>query len=114
MNENEDIQDHSPKVDDRLEAVRDLLFGQNVQEYRGDIKETRDLIHHQVNQVDERAAELESRINARIDDLEQKVFAHIDKTAEKINDRLDKLQNDKVDRKKLANYLVGIANKLDA
>ena len=114
MSDKEEVQDNAQQPDNRLEAVRELLFGQNVQEYRGDIKETRELLEKQRSELDQNAAELEDRLNAKIDALEEKMMAHIDKTAEKINNRLDKLQETKADKKKLADYLVSIAKKLEA
>ncbi len=113
MSDKEEVQDSTQQPDNRLEAVRELLFGQNVQEYRGDIKETRDLIEKHRSELDQHTTDMESRLNAKIDALEEKLISHIDKTAEKINNRLDKLQESKVDKKKLADYLVSIAKKLD-
>ncbi len=113
MSDKEEVQDSTQQTDNRLEAVRDLLFGQNVQEYRGEIKETKELINNHRSELDQQSAELESRINAKIEALEEKILTHIDKTADGINKRLDKLQETKVDKKKLADYLVTIAKKLD-
>lgn len=114
MSDKEEVQDSTQQPDNRLEAVRDLLFGQNVQEYRGEIKDTKELINNHRSELDQQSADLESRLNAKIDALEEKVLTQLDKTAEKINSRLDKLHENKVDKKKLADYLVSIAKKLDA
>lgn len=103
-----------PESDNRLEAVRELLFGQNVQEYRGDIKEIRDLIEQQREEVDQQASDLEQKLLQKLDESEQRVTELIQSSVEQINAQLDQLTKDKVHRKELAEHLIALANKLDS
>ena len=99
---------------DRLEAVRELLFGQNVQEYRGDIKEVRDLIDKNTEQLRSESSELESKLLKRIDELESSLTKMLGEMRSELDAKIDQLQNDKVDRKQLAKLLSTIANELDS
>lgn len=102
-----------PAGDNRLEAVRELLFGQNVEEYRGDIKEIRDLIRDQRQEIDAQSADLESRLVKKLDESEKRVTELINSSVDQINQQLDQLTQDKVHRKELADQLIAMAKKLN-
>lgn len=99
-------------TDDRLEAVRDLLFGQNVKEYRDEFKELKDLIKEQRTEIDEEATARQSELVKRMDQMEETFNSSLAATAEKLQQQVDALSEAKTDRKALATLLIEIANKL--
>lgn len=94
----------------KLEAVRDLLFGQNVKEYRDEIKEVRDLISEKESDINSTIDQMESDLVKRIDGLEER----IDDELKAINKQLKELSSDKVDRKQLSTLLMDLAKQLES
>lgn len=98
----------------KLNAVRDLLFGQNVQEYRSEFDELRKIINDNREKSDKKSSDMKNDIFDRIDKLEEKLNHKLDDTSRSINERLDQLSDAKADRKKMANILHELANKLES
>lgn len=99
---------------DKLEAVRDLLFGQNVREYRDEFKELKDLLKSHRDELDKSADDFKTEILDKLQKLDEKFDAKIDATSKEINERLDTLSNDKADRKRIASLLSDMAQQLDS
>lgn len=99
---------------DKLEAVRDLLFGQNVKEYRDEFKDLKDLIQDNRKEIDKSASEFKSEILEKLEKLDDKINQKIDDTSREIKDKLSTLSEDKADRKKIANLLSDMARQLDS
>ena len=99
---------------DKLEAVRDLLFGQNVKEYRDEFKELKDMIKSNREEIDKSAADFKTDVLDRLEKLDDKINKKIDDTSQEIKDKLSALSDDKADRKKIANLLSDMARQLDS
>ncbi|MFK7952783.1 MAG: hypothetical protein AB8B73_08025 [Ekhidna sp.] len=104
----------SPQETDKLEAVRDLLFGQNVKEYRDEFKELKDLIQENRAEIDKSAADFRSDVLEKLESLDEKINKKIDDTSQEIKDQLNSLSEAKADRKKIANLLSDMAKQLDS
>ena len=103
-----------PINDNRLEAVRDLLFGPNDEAYRKEFKEIKDQIAKNKEDADNKSEALNSDILDRLEKLEKKVFDKIDSAQESLNKQLEGLNESKVDRKQLAKLLQTIAKELES
>ena len=101
------------QTDQRLEAVKELLFGQNVQEYREEFKEIRDQISALDKQLGEKNEKLRSSLSDRIDKLERELNSQLSAMNESIQEKLKSMDDSKVDKKYLASLLTNIAKKLD-
>ncbi|MEO9869151.1 hypothetical protein [Ekhidna sp.] len=112
--EGQEPNNQSPVSDDRLEAVRDLLFGQNVQEYRDEFKELKDLLQQQRDELEQQSTSAETQMLDRLGQLEKKLSDQLTEATKEINTRLDALSNDKADRKQLAKLLQSIASELES
>ena len=99
--------------DQRLEAIKELLFGQNVQEYRDEFRELKDQIKSQSKKSEEKNSELDSILSERIDQLESKVNEQFTAMNKRIEDGLAKLTVNTVDKKSLSSILIDIAQRLD-
>lgn len=108
------VEENNLTTDDRLEAVRDLLFGQNVQEYRGEFKELKDQLNQNKEDLDKGVTDLQSDLLAKLEAIDKKLSDRIEEMNSQLNSKLDSLNNDKVDRKKLAKLLQSIASELDS
>ena len=94
---------------DKLDAVRELLFGQNVKEYRDDIQDVRDFIQKNQEKTDQKIDSTKEDILQKLDALDQK----LDETKKDLQNQIGSLSNSKVDRSSLANLLKELANQLE-
>lgn len=100
--------------DSRLEAVRDLLFGPNDQQYRQEFKDIKDQVSQNKKDADEHAEALKSDILERLDNLEKKVSEDINTLKTDLNKQIEELNTGKVDRIQLAKLLQNLAKELEA
>ncbi|MEP0986488.1 hypothetical protein [Ekhidna sp.] len=100
----------SKQEQDKLEAVRDLLFGQNVKEYRGEISELKQFISKNRDEIESSISNLESKYSKKLDDLD-KVLKDRFKTIEK---NMEVMSESKMDRGQLAKFLRDLANQIES
>ena len=86
----------------KLNAVRDLLFGPNDQEYREKFELLKNRIEEYQSKASQDIEELRNSLGERIDALEQA-----------LTEKIEQLSADKADRKKMAALLHHIANELE-
>ncbi|MEO1253550.1 MAG: hypothetical protein AAFY41_01510 [Bacteroidota bacterium] len=103
-----------PENDNRLDAVRDLLFGPNDQAYRKEFKEIRDQLSQSKEEFNSKSEALESDILSRFEKLENKISEKLESKFDDLNAKIDALSHSKVDRKQLAELLQSIAKELEA
>lgn len=97
----------------KLNAVRELLFGQNVKEYRDEFDELKKLIKDHKKDFERENSDLKNDVLDRIDKMDEKFNNRLDDSIKSINDKLDKLNDDKADRKKMASVLHSLASQLE-
>lgn len=99
----------SPQVDSRIAAVRDLIFGENIQQYDSEFADVYDKIDALKNTTNKNLADAVTNLENKLADLESLV----DHKFQDLNDDLDKrladLDDEKADRKKLGKALEKIA-----
>ncbi len=81
----------------KLDAVRDLLFGQNVKEYRQEIRELKQELDKSDSQLSKRLDDLSSKLEDRLKEIEG---------------QLKVLAEDKVDRNSLAEAFSSLAKSI--
>lgn len=100
------------QVDSRIAAVRDLIFGENIQQYDSEFSDVYDKINALKEETKKNLAESVTNIENKLADLESLV----DHKFQDLNDDLDKrladLDNEKADRRKLGKALEKIAQML--
>lgn len=106
--------DNSSHGFDKLEAVRDLLFGQNVQEYQTEFKEIRDLIQSNREEVEKSSTDFKFEILNKIDQMNESINRKIDATASDLSGKIEEITDSKADRKKIASLLQDMAQQLES
>ncbi|APZ46923.1 hypothetical protein BW723_11790 [Polaribacter reichenbachii] len=100
------------QVDTRIAAVRDLIFGENIQRYDSEFADVYEKIETLKNQSNHSLAEAVTNLENKLSDLESLV----DHKFQDLNDDLDKkladLDDEKADRRKLGKALEKIAQML--
>ncbi len=98
-------------ADNRLAAVRDLIFGENIQQYDRDFTEVSNQISALKESTNKDLIDLASRLESKIDAL-QKSNEDVRKMAESFDKKIARLEETKADRKKLGKALEKIAAML--
>ena len=100
------------QVDTRIAAVRDLIFGENIQKYDSEFEDVYDKIKSLKDRTDKGLSEAVTSLENKLSDLESLV----DHKFQDLNDDLDKrladLDDEKADRRKLGKALEKIAQML--
>jgi|AntRauMFilla1563_2_1112583.scaffolds.fasta_scaffold12660_4 uncharacterized protein YukE len=100
------------RVDSRIAAVRDLIFGENIQQYDSEFLDVYDKIKKLQKEHSKDLAEAVHNIENKLADLESLV----DHKFQDLNDDLEKkladLDDEKTDRRKLGKALEKIAQML--
>ena len=100
------------QVDSRIAAVRDLIFGENIQQYDSEFADVYDKIKALKEETRKNLSESVTNIENKLADLESLV----DHKFQDLNDDLDKrladLDDEKADRRKLGKALEKIAQML--
>jgi gas vesicle protein len=98
----------------KLEAIKNLIFGENIQQYNSEFeelkadllkkrKELRDLIEDTRDEISKSIDSLSTDLNIRITDLESKM-----------EDRLEALDDQKTSREMLGTALIELGEKIKA
>ncbi len=97
------------KAVDRIAAVRELIFGENMQQYNSEFADVYDKIQALKDQTEKNLSESVSNLENKLADLE----SLMDHKFQDLNDDLDKrladLDDEKADRRKLGKALEKIA-----
>ena len=126
------VTDASAEENAKLEAIKQIIFGQNMKEYEKEFNEIRDYINLNLNAIDKKMAEtshhfedLNTKMNAKVDELNKKINEKIDALNKQLNDKMDanhkelitklnQLDEAKTDRKLLGKMLKEIGEKISA
>ena len=96
--------------DNRLEAVRDLLFGPNDQAYRKEFKDIKKQLESDAQDAQTSVSDLREEFSGKLAKLEDEMVERF----EALEARVEKLTADKTDKKQLAKLLTSIAKELES
>lgn len=112
MSKNPEKSNETPavnQVDSRIAAVRDLIFGENIQQYDSEFADVYNKIDSLKNTTNKNLSEAVTNLENKLADLE----SLMDHKFQDLNDDLDKrladLDDEKADRRKLGKALEKIA-----
>lgn len=92
----------------KLQAVKELIFGQEIEDYSAEFKKIHQLITDNAIKIDSNNTNLEKTIA----DLEKSINNRIDKLEAEMLKKINLLDNKKTDRAKLGKMLIQIGEKL--
>lgn len=94
----------------KLEAIKEIIFGNNMREYEKEFAEIRDFINVNFTAVDKEIAIFKKHV----DDLEKKIFAKMEANHKELSEKIAALDEKKMDRRKLGKLLSDIGEKISA
>ena len=109
---NQKAQTKAQKEFEKLNAIREIIFGQNIEEYNEEFKQ----IH---NQIEKTSADLNQNIEAlrkeiltRMDEMEIKFNNRLDDLEKDLQHKINTLDQDKLDRAQFSSLLQEMAKKI--
>jgi gas vesicle protein len=96
----------------RLEAIKNLIFGENIEQINTDFDSIKALIEKQKRDLEAFIEETSKELHVLIDNLSTDVNIRITDLEDNINDKMENLNHKKVDRTVLGNMLVTLGEKI--
>ncbi|MBP7533747.1 MAG: hypothetical protein KA783_04825 [Chitinophagales bacterium] len=96
----------------QITAIRDILFGNNMQAYEAEFNAIKDLVAQNKANTDEQLQQQLSQINESLNNLEQRLMLAVKKNHEEVLEELRKLDNAKLDKVQLGKMFIEIGNKI--
>jgi hypothetical protein len=96
----------------RLEAIKNLIFGENIQQIDEDFQGIKNLIDKRKEELDNYIEETRKELLHTIDNLSTDVNIRITDLETSLNEKADDLNHKKVDRNSLGKMLVQLGEKI--
>jgi len=96
----------------KIEAIKNLIFGENIQQYNSEFETLKKEIDHQKETLDNYIGEVRSELMKSIDSLSTDVNIRITELEDSLNDKTETLSEEKMDRKQLGELLISLGEKI--
>jgi archaellum component FlaC len=96
----------------RLEAIKNLIFGENIEQINTDFEALKKLIEKRKEELESLIDETNKDLNTLIDNLSTDVNIRITDVEENLNEKIEVLNHNKVDRNTLGKLLVSMGEKI--
>lgn len=103
-------QDSSSKI----EAIKNLIFGENIQQYNSEFETLKKEIEKQKNALESYIDEVRGELMQSIDSLSTDVNIRITDLEDSLNEKTETLTEQKVDRRELSKMLISLGEKIGA
>jgi tRNA U34 5-carboxymethylaminomethyl modifying GTPase MnmE/TrmE len=96
----------------RIEAIKNLIFGENIQQIDHDFSEVKTLIEQRKEELENYILEVKTELHKTIDNLSTDLNIRITDLENNFNDKTEELNHKKVDRNLLGTLLVSMGEKI--
>lgn len=110
-----DADQTNPGISDpstKIEAIKNLIFGENIQEYNSEFDNIKNDILAKKKALETLIEEVRSELIQNIDNLSTDLNIRITELESNIENKLDDLDEKKVDRRQLGQLLVSLGEKI--
>lgn len=114
-NQNKEVEVNSANVNEsaqRLEAIKNLIFGENIQQIDAEFDSIKNHIEKRKEEIEALIEETHKELSVSIDNLSTDLNIRITELEGKVNDKTDELNHKKVDRNLLGSLLVSMGEKI--
>jgi len=111
-NNTSDKEQPSPDSSQKLEAIKNLIFGENIAEYNYEFDHLKKDLAKKREELQNFIEETRSELMQSIDSLSTDINIRITDLENNLQDKTDKIGEDKVDRKILGKLLVTMGEKI--
>lgn len=98
----------------KIEAIKNLIFGENIQQYDTEFDALKKEIDKQKAQLQNYIDEVRGELMQSIDSLSTDINIRITDLEDTLNEKAEQLTESKVDRKELGGLLVSLGEKIGA
>jgi len=96
----------------RLEAIKNLIFGENIQQIDSDFQSLKNHIEKRKEELENLIDETRRELNKTIDNLATDINIRITDLENNLTEKTDELNHKKVDRNLLGTLLVSLGEKI--
>jgi F0F1-type ATP synthase membrane subunit b/b' len=96
----------------RLEAIKNLIFGENIQQIDQDFTSLKNLIDKRKEELENYIEETRKELNHTIDNLATDINIRITDLENNLNQKVEDLDHKKLDRNVLGTLLVSLGEKI--
>ncbi|AXG68525.1 hypothetical protein KORDIASMS9_00740 [Kordia sp. SMS9] len=110
-----DADQANPSITDpstKIEAIKNLIFGENIQEYNSEFDNIKNDILSKKKALENLIEEVRSELIQNIDNLSTDLNIRITELEANIENKLDDLDEKKVDRRQLGQLLINLGEKI--
>lgn len=100
-------------MDPKIYAIKEIIFGSNMQEYNEQFQELQNALHQQKEKSQTDIKELQKELKQYISDLEKELARSEARVKTLMNKETGLMQNRKADRKQLAKLFATMTEKLE-
>ena len=114
-NQNKEVENNSVNPNEsaqRLEAIKNLIFGENIQQIDAEFDSIKNHIEKRKEEIEALIEETHKELSITIDNLSTDLNIRITELEDKVNDKTDELNYKKVDRNLLGSLLVTMGEKI--
>ncbi|GEQ85080.1 hypothetical protein ULMS_05880 [Patiriisocius marinistellae] len=98
----------------KIEAIKNLIFGENIQQYNSEFDSVKKEIDKQKATLEEYIDQVRGELMQSIDSLSTDVNIRITDLEDAMNDKTEDLMEKKVDRRELSKMLIALGEKIGA
>lgn len=108
--------DQNPSLDSssKIEAIKNLIFGENIEQYDSEFDTIRKEIQKKKEVLESYIDEVRNELMQSIDSLSTDVNIRITDLEDNLQAKTDALSESKVDRKELGKLLINLGEKIGA
>ncbi|MFT5231741.1 fructose 1,6-bisphosphatase [Patiriisocius sp. Uisw_047] len=114
MSKNQNSPKDHPEVDStsKIEAIKNLIFGENIQQYDSEFATLKKEIDDKKAALEGYIDEVRGELMQSIDSLSTDVNIRITDLEDALNDKTETLNEQKVDRRELGQLLISLGEKI--
>lgn len=114
-NQNKEVDVNSSNTNEsaqRLEAIKNLIFGENIQQIDAEFDSIKSHIEKRKEEIETLIEDTHKELSTTIDNLSTDLSIRITELEDKVNEKTDELNHKKVDRNILGSLLVSMGEKI--
>ncbi len=104
----------TPNTQPQIDAIRNIIFGQNMQDYDQRFKEANDNLNRNRQEIEDLIEQTKNYLLEEMRQMEHRLSTQLQQLNDKLVQESDRLEDKKLNRKELGSLLVDIGNKISA
>ncbi len=108
----ENTKKDSPRIDPKIEAIKEIIFGENIKEYEDEFKKITELIRNHKKELEKKLEEFRAEAIAKINDSNKDFSDRLEEISKNTEEGLKELDNAKISRNSLGELLLQMAKSI--